>query len=226
MVDSDVVTDESDAIAAEWMSAVSALDDLHEHADLQTLAEDLDSLDRQFQPSIPPPMDMASMALAEFLSDMDSRTATDPDQPEKADSLCVSAPQSTDQVPERADALNASQPKPKKKKLSSLERTRRSKALLQQEILHMQKQIKHIRREHCERLTRVHAKRWKPIIQHELDQTEILKAEQLKLKQRIQKEQLRARVALQLVLRMRRSVQVSVWCRNLVVLYTGLRFFV
>lgn len=190
----------------EWMNAAFALDDLHERADLQALAVDLDTLDRQLQPLASPiaPLDMASMALASFLSEIDacSNVIADPKQPERIGLL----PQTATPAPERAGALRLM---PKKKKLSSLQRTRQAKALVQLEIAQLEQRIKHIRREHYQALALRRAKRWKPIVQNEVQQTETKNAEQLQLWTSIKNEQQKARVALEFVMKMRELMQVS-----------------
>lgn len=71
--------------------------------------------------------------------------------------------------------------KPEAKKLSSLERTQKQKAMAQQEIWVMVQQIKRIRRERDDKLGLIYTKHWKPIIQHEVHRKEIVNAQQLRL---------------------------------------------
>lgn len=200
-----------------WMDAASALDELHEDADFRDISAEVDALQmQQHQQWASPIVAVDLNTLYAFLSEMEKLD----DDAEGETSAPVQKPDSTTPGRLNQDLLTAQAtasvameennhtPEPKKKKLSTLDRTRREKAALRQEIELMEHQIQQIQREHHDRLSQLYAKRWGPVIQHELHRKETLEAEQFELRRLVQHTQHTWEAALALLDKMRAFVQV------------------
>lgn len=167
------------------------------------MAAEADTLEQQ-QPKTPTGMlDMES--LDAFLSEMDSLSDNEEGLAKRYKPLRM-AP-----VDAAAATSGFMQPNAKKKKkLSTLQRTRREKALLLDEIGSMEQQLERMRREHCEKIAPIYAKRWQPVIMEEERRRTEQEAEQLRLWKRVQIEELKVQALLDLIEQMRSMVmQVS-----------------
>lgn len=211
----------STATGSVWMNAAFVLDEQHPNADFRDVAAAADVLERQqlqyASPESPPSAAGGLNTLYAFLTEMEQldedeisprsqsyispwSLVLDPRDPAIAQATAIGASVAMEN--------NFQKTKPKKKKLSTHDRTRQEKAALLQDIDIMEQEIQQIKRAHYEKFAQLYAKRWEPIIQHEVNQKEKLEEEQFELRRHVDEERQRWHAALELIEKMRAFLQV------------------
>lgn len=195
-VQSIIIADMADGMSL-WMDRAFALDRLHEDPTFRAVTAVVGSPEQPLAPPTTAALGIESVFA--FLTDMqqlsDNESAASM-RKEPMDSAMMA----------KAAANNAGKLKPK---LSSHDRARRAKTIIQREIAQLEQQINCIRSAHFEKLACIYNKRWKATFLREARRTERSGAQQLRLLQQVTMEQQRSKAVQEMIDGLRASMPVS-----------------
>lgn len=158
-----IAMDDGSPASSLWVDTALSLDDLQQNPDSRLMKADIEPLDHQQQPSLASPTTMLSFdTLLAFLDEMGQLEDGCADV---VSNVTCTQRENAPKMTTSAFSCDAQQGQ-KKTKLSSSQRARRTKLVLEETIAKLQQQVARITQAQREQFSYVD-ERWKPVIRQE-----------------------------------------------------------